>query len=303
MGRVKRASMRPDGNESDDICRAPKVRRRSGCSVSFGRGQINDEDVSAAAAAVAEARRRAPTPPLSGSEQDESGSSDCEGAITSGGLTSAPVTMATPAESIADDEHEHGDEASTQRLRQIIRQQFNLEIVLKHRELKLIEDEMAKVRAMMAQMRCARVRSRGGFDEAYMRHVKVPVGLPHSVAGTGPSTPGTPGAPAATGASAGAALGGLPSGGGSSTRAHTRSASQVWDCRRSDGVLVRLKCPKCSRSDFSNGQGFVNHCRNAHSLEFSSIDEAADECGVPTLEYVSAGTAPALHADSFTRYV
>ncbi|KAL9001236.1 MAG: hypothetical protein Q9169_000420 [Polycauliona sp. 2 TL-2023] len=49
--------------------------------------------------------------------------------------------------------------------------------------------------------------------------------------------------------------------------------------RSSDGKMVKLVCPVCERLDFSNVQGFINHCRIAHSRNFQSHDQAANVCG------------------------
>lgn len=49
--------------------------------------------------------------------------------------------------------------------------------------------------------------------------------------------------------------------------------------RRTDGIIVRLTCPDCHRSNFSSAQGFLNHNRIAHSKEFASQDDAAIRCG------------------------
>lgn len=49
--------------------------------------------------------------------------------------------------------------------------------------------------------------------------------------------------------------------------------------RRTDGVIVKLTCPQCQRSNFSSAQGFLNHSRIAHSQEYTSQDAAALKCG------------------------
>ncbi|KAK6461296.1 NUF1 protein [Scheffersomyces coipomensis] len=49
--------------------------------------------------------------------------------------------------------------------------------------------------------------------------------------------------------------------------------------RRTDGVIVKLTCPDCQRSNFSSAQGFLNHSRIAHSKEYTSQDAAALKCG------------------------
>lgn len=50
-------------------------------------------------------------------------------------------------------------------------------------------------------------------------------------------------------------------------------------CRRSDNVLVSLQCPKCAKKDFLSPQGFINHCRIAHMIDILSHDHAAMTCG------------------------
>lgn len=49
--------------------------------------------------------------------------------------------------------------------------------------------------------------------------------------------------------------------------------------RMSDGQNVKLICNKCHRSDFSSVQGFLNHCRIAHKLDYKSHEAAAKDCG------------------------
>lgn len=49
--------------------------------------------------------------------------------------------------------------------------------------------------------------------------------------------------------------------------------------RSTDGQMVKLVCLDCRRSDFNSAQGFINHCRIAHSRNFQSHDAAAVACG------------------------
>ncbi|KAK6453699.1 NUF1 protein [Scheffersomyces xylosifermentans] len=49
--------------------------------------------------------------------------------------------------------------------------------------------------------------------------------------------------------------------------------------RRTDGIIVKLTCPDCQRSNFSSAQGFLNHSRIAHAKEYTSQDAAALKCG------------------------
>jgi len=50
--------------------------------------------------------------------------------------------------------------------------------------------------------------------------------------------------------------------------------------KRDDGKFVRIRCLKCHRSNFSNLQGFLNHCRISHKMEFPSHEEATRLCGI-----------------------
>jgi ADA HAT complex component 1 len=59
--------------------------------------------------------------------------------------------------------------------------------------------------------------------------------------------------------------------------------------RSTDGQWVRLYCAACGHSNFSNTQGFLNHCRIKHSQVFKSHDQAAIACGVP-VDVNEAGT-------------
>ena len=44
--------------------------------------------------------------------------------------------------------------------------------------------------------------------------------------------------------------------------------------------IAKLACSVCSRSDFSNLQGLLNHCRLRHQLEYGSHDECVQSCAV-----------------------
>lgn len=59
--------------------------------------------------------------------------------------------------------------------------------------------------------------------------------------------------------------------------------------RRNDGLLVRLVCPKCLRDNFGSAQGFINHCRISHSLELTTHDAAAVSCGIEVEEQDEIG--------------
>jgi len=44
--------------------------------------------------------------------------------------------------------------------------------------------------------------------------------------------------------------------------------------------VARIQCSDCGRWDFSNLQGFLNHCRIRHQREYGSHDECIRECSV-----------------------
>ncbi|KAL6302839.1 hypothetical protein BKA93DRAFT_379999 [Sparassis latifolia] len=50
--------------------------------------------------------------------------------------------------------------------------------------------------------------------------------------------------------------------------------------------IAKLACPDCKRSDFSNLQGLLNHCRIRHHREYGSHDECIESCAaiVPEAE-------------------
>jgi ADA HAT complex component 1 len=62
--------------------------------------------------------------------------------------------------------------------------------------------------------------------------------------------------------------------------------------KRSDGKVVKLVCKGCARDNFSNTQGFLNHCRIAHQAEYKSHDEAAMACGVEVSADTPVTAAP-----------
>ncbi|KAK9455561.1 hypothetical protein V1511DRAFT_458485 [Dipodascopsis uninucleata] len=167
----------------------------------------------------------------------------------------------------------------------VIRRQFDLEILLKHRELSCIEDEIAKVHIMMVQLRrCAgktisekdepddftkhyaqyllpdrRFSDSTGYNgiQQQSSHLTTRSLSTPTIANTKPHNPHYP---------TGFTISGNPPPPG---------------CiyRRPDGILVRLICKDCQRTTFGSAQGFINHCRISHGREFTSHDAAAQYCG------------------------
>lgn len=222
------------------------------------------------------------------------------------------------------------------RLRDTITAQLSLEVLLKHNEMRLIDQEIAKCQVALEQLRrCAEIPYPGssvtgpqadvsagigasvlppgngtapispapwGVTEGpYSRHYKRWL-LPdprfdggeldsNVFAGTGAplvegrSTRGNPvdfsalagKAPRLSRNSTGAKLQSLPNG----YPVVKEKVGPMLIRRKSDRVLVKLVCIDCHRENFSSTQGFINHCRIAHSRNYASHDAAAVEAGVP----------------------
>lgn len=214
-------------------------------------------------------------------------------------------------------------------LRGAIEAQFNLEILLKHKELRLIEQEFAKCQIALEQLRRCQIfpypasastfegmqaASTGSgaaydnrapyappwgvsngpytrhyerwlipdsaFDDSVANHIQTPTFggefVPEratrgskaekgSVAGKSRSQRG----------SNGARLQALPHG----YPEHKEEKGPMIVKRSSDGKMVKLVCLDCRRSNFNSAQGFINHCRIAHSRQFLSHDAAIEASG------------------------
>lgn len=182
------------------------------------------------------------------------------------------------------------EEIPTETLRSILMNQVDLEIRLKHRELRLTEEEIGKCEAQMLALRkffdvpndVNFSSEPNDFTLKYydvlnkslsVSYTKLQQQLYHeapkfneSVFETAPSEPSHYRTRSTT----------------SSLRPSiTGPGLRVAGClyRRTDGIIVKLTCPDCQRSNFSSAQGFLNHSRIAHSKEFTSQDAAALQCG------------------------
>ncbi|KAF2202458.1 hypothetical protein GQ43DRAFT_369091 [Delitschia confertaspora ATCC 74209] len=227
------------------------------------------------------------------------------------------------------------------RAQQVIEAQFNYEILLKHNELRLIEQELAKCQVALEQLRrCQLIPYPGseapslnvtggvgpalqptpGYTEPqfaapwgvadgpYTRHYakwlipdpkfdSIPerelaaqsqgyFGIGEGRATRGsfaeyPSTSKARTSRTSTGTLKLQALGENP--------APAPKIDPLLHKRSTDGQWVRLYCAQCGHSNFSNTQGFLNHCRIKHNQVFKSHDAAAIACGVP-VEVNEGGT-------------
>lgn len=180
----------------------------------------------------------------------------------------------------------------TETLRSILTDQVDLEIRLKHKELKLSEEEIGKCEAQMLALRQFfevpnELSFRNEPNDFTLKYYDIlnrslsvnytklqqqqyfqtnqstlqpltdaePLEQPHSYRTRSTTSSLRP------------SIGGL--------------SLRVSGCiyRRTDGIIVRLTCPDCKRSNFSSAQGFLNHNRIAHNKEFASQDDAALRCG------------------------
>jgi ADA HAT complex component 1 len=226
-------------------------------------------------------------------------------------------------------------------VQQAIEAQINYEILLKHNELRLIEQELAKCQVSLEQLRrCslipfpgtqglsedvslglgASLQPNSGFTEPqyaapwgvtdgpYTRHYakwlisdakfdpvseRVRAQQAHGYFGTGEGRT-TRGSFADYGSShrgrtSRTSTGMLKLTPLGETPAPAPKVDPLLHKRSTDGQWVRLYCAPCGHSNFSNTQGFLNHCRIKHTQVFKSHDAAAIACGVP-VDVNDAGT-------------
>jgi len=223
-------------------------------------------------------------------------------------------------------------------LRDIIAHQFNLEILTKHRELRLIDQELAKCQIALEQLRRCEIIPFPGTEEflsemtngigasfnsgslstkstsaspwgvtdgPYTRHyANWLLPDPSFDSMTNYQTPVTaePWSTISDGRTT--RLGGVTphkivkarQGRGHSISntlssyvppiVRSKSGPLVIK-RMEDDSLVKLICTKCQRGDFSSVQGFLNHCRIAHKIDYKSHEAAAKDCGQLLEDYES----------------
>ncbi|KAF2471683.1 uncharacterized protein BDR25DRAFT_303157 [Lindgomyces ingoldianus] len=219
------------------------------------------------------------------------------------------------------------------RAQQAIEAQFNYEILLKHNELRLIEQELAKCQVALEQLRrCSLIPYPGsqglsenvsggvgaalqpplGYTEPeyaapwgvtdgpYTRHYAkwlIPDpkfdSMPERMlaqqsqgyfgVGEGRATRGSFAEFGSTGKArtSRTSTGTLKLQALGETPAPAPKIDPLLHKRSTDGQWVRLYCAQCGHSNFSNTQGFLNHCRIKHNQVFKSHDQAAIACGIP----------------------
>ncbi|KAI8809449.1 hypothetical protein BJ742DRAFT_805122 [Cladochytrium replicatum] len=153
------------------------------------------------------------------------------------------------------------------RVRRILETQIDYEIMMKRFEIRAIKEEIEKGERMLN----------------IMHHISVNGSLPPELEVMSPSV------------SAGSISGrNTPTTAKLAASRQLRPAKQKPSnglvVRRDDDVLVKMCCPVCRRSDFLNLQGFINHCRIVHQVEFSGHAEAVRVCGVAVSEADASGS-------------
>lgn len=214
-------------------------------------------------------------------------------------------------------------------LRQTIEAQFSLEILLKHKELRLIDQEFAKCQVALEQLRRCQIipypamssvlgdlqaatsgsgpsfNNRAPYappwgvtNGPYSRHYErwlIPDSAFDENVVESPQTPARSGKTLADRATRGSkSEKGVIASKSRSQRGATGARLKALPHgypepkeekgpmivkRSSDGKMVKLVCLDCRRSNFNSAQGFINHCRIAHSRQFLSHDAAIEASG------------------------
>ncbi|RUS24917.1 yeats family-domain-containing protein [Jimgerdemannia flammicorona] len=199
----------------------------------------------------------------------------------------------------------------------IIDHQFDLEIVMKHRELAAIQDEIAKAEDTLDDLRLAIVNELVHPDPDLNHHNTRRARLHNDF-------PMAAGSSSVGGASRRKISDHAKRHGKAAAAVGVHSGKAYLFARRADGTFVswkggfrcrpifcsplsrrfptfydtnsppscrywhsetrRLACPRCKKDDFTNQQGFVNHCRLAHGLEFANYEETVRTSGIPVDE-------------------
>ncbi|KAG2179919.1 hypothetical protein INT43_003706, partial [Umbelopsis isabellina] len=152
--------------------------------------------------------------------------------------------------------------------------QFDLEIYLKHREISAIREEIGKAEDLLSDIRLAVRNDTAAVSAPDTHHNTRRSALQTIVSNMSfplPSISNSLGQDAIRHARM-------------NSRRSSNGTTKWLYGRRADGVYVSLACPRCHRDDFANQQGFLNHCRLAHGLEFGPYEEMIKQCGTPVDE-------------------
>ncbi|KAK4993360.1 hypothetical protein LTR66_006039 [Elasticomyces elasticus] len=176
-------------------------------------------------------------------------------------------------------------------LQVVIMEQFNMEILLKHRELRTIEQELAKCHVALEQLQKCEEIPYGANNIPYRQHYSrwllptladlemEPASVPQSQRGRQASK-GTSLAPNKSRALRDNPTGGLQALPNYPVQGQNSKSHGPQIIRRSaDGQWVKLVCKYCGKVDHKSAQGFLNHCRIAHRKDYKTHEAAAIDCG------------------------
>ncbi|KAJ1929548.1 hypothetical protein IWQ60_001093 [Tieghemiomyces parasiticus] len=143
------------------------------------------------------------------------------------------------------------------------REDFDLEIHLKQREILTIQEELARGRRSLEEL------------DAWAKDGSVPA--PYAALQKAPAAPAHTSSARPTRPIITAHL--RPERPAKRTRKDP--GNHILVIRRADGSEAQIVCPLCQRYHFINLQGFLNHSRISHDAQYASHEEAVRLCGIP----------------------
>ncbi|KAI9503320.1 hypothetical protein BX070DRAFT_225185 [Coemansia spiralis] len=181
-------------------------------------------------------------------------------------------------------------EESKARMECILREQLDLELYLKQKEINAISDRLCHSETLLGVLGTAIQAMRftdpspDNMADGYMEYFRnyAEAHEQQQARNNARSLRGRPRRAAAT-----------------SVR-YTPDASGTLYVQSSGGETMHIICPSCQRDQFVSLQGFINHCRLRHGLEFTSHDEAVRMCGhaVSSIDNRADGVVDSDHCGS-----
>ncbi|KAJ2747830.1 hypothetical protein GGI20_000125 [Coemansia sp. BCRC 34301] len=172
------------------------------------------------------------------------------------------------------------DEQAQARVECILREQLDLEVYLKQREISTIAERLHHSEVLLSVLRSAiqsqlHVRpSLGDMADGLMSHMRRLAIAPSHGQGSAHQPHFQ------TNGVSSARKRGRPRRSAAVPARYVDDHSKMLYAQRADGTTVRMVCPYCRRDDFISLQGFVNHSRLEHDAHFASHEEAINICGV-----------------------
>ncbi|KAJ1877589.1 hypothetical protein LPJ66_012071, partial [Kickxella alabastrina] len=166
----------------------------------------------------------------------------------------------------------HHDSADA-RVRRILREQFDLELYLKQNEIGAINERLRHAEALLAVLASA-ISSQGtSSGDGHLASLRQRLQGDSNWQAQAQAQEQRVRPRRAAAAAAAAA---------NSDYLQSRPLDgALYAVRSSDGASVCMVCPACRRRDFGSLQGFLNHCRLQHAIEFAGHDDAVRVCGQP----------------------